>query len=224
MKTSLIFLAGGKGTRMNASTPKQYLPLLKKPIALYSFELFCDMEEFFEIVVVCEVMYQKIFFTNKKNILFATPGNRRQDSVFSGLQKTSSSSELICIHDSARPLVKKTSIQNLLKLASITGAAALSNPVTSTIKECDEEKTVKKTLKRDSLYEIQTPQVLKKDLLELGFSYAHRNNLDVTDDVELAELVGHPVKLLINTAENIKITTPFDLILAKAILTKKERG
>lgn len=208
--TSLILLAGGKGTRFGGALPKQYFPLQKKPVALHSFDLFLEMSAISEIVVVCEPCYQH-FFSSSKTI-FALPGVRRQDSVFSGLQK--SNCDLICIHDAARPFPEKSQVIELLKDALEIGAAALGIPANSTMKECTSFNQVVKTVPRSSLWEIQTPQAIKRDLLVLAFQKAYRENIEVTDDVALIEHLGEPVKITMGSKRNIKITTPFDLELA----------
>nr|GEV04470.1 2-C-methyl-D-erythritol 4-phosphate cytidylyltransferase, chloroplastic [Tanacetum cinerariifolium] len=112
---SVLLLAGGKGKRMGASMPKQYLPLLGQPIALYSFYTFSRMPEVKEIVVVCDPSYQDIFEDAREKInldlKFALPGKERQDSVYSGLQTIDLNSELVCVHDSARPLVTSSDVE-----------------------------------------------------------------------------------------------------------------
>ncbi|KAL3613212.1 hypothetical protein CASFOL_042903 [Castilleja foliolosa] len=136
---SVILLAGGKGKRMGASMPKQYIPLLGQPIALYSFYTFSNMPQVKEIVVVCDPSYQDIFEDSKDNIRvelkFALPGKERQDSVYNGLEAIDPNSELVCIHDSARPLVLKEDVEKVLKDGRHIGAAVLGAPAKATIKE-----------------------------------------------------------------------------------------
>ncbi|KAJ0078127.1 hypothetical protein Patl1_36653 [Pistacia atlantica] len=138
---SVVLLAGGKGKRMGANMPKQYLPLLGQPIALYSFYTFSRMPGVKEIVVVCDPSYQDIFEDSKENISvdlkFSLPGKERQDSVYSGFQAIDSNSELVCIHDSARPLVTSGDVEKVLKDGWLIGAAALGVPSKATIKEVD---------------------------------------------------------------------------------------
>ncbi|KAI3445531.1 hypothetical protein Pfo_002196 [Paulownia fortunei] len=219
---SVILLAGGKGKRMGASMPKQYLPLLGQPIALYSFYTFSKMPEVKEIVVVCDPSYQDIFEDAKENIhvdlKFALPGKERQDSVYSGLEAIDSNSELVCIHDSARPLVLAGDVAKVLKDARRIGAAVLGVPAKATIKEANSESFVVKTLDRKTLWEMQTPQVIKPDLLKKGFELVNREGLEVTDDVSIVEHLRHPVYITEGSYTNIKVTTPDDLLLAERIL------
>lgn len=210
---TLLFLAGGTGTRMGNATPKQYLPLNDKPIALYSFELFSSLREIDEIIVVCEPCYQSFF----GNVLFALPGPRRQDSVYSGLLQ--SSGDLILTHDAARPFIEASYIPLLIEAAHRTGAAGLATPVTSTIKLCDAEKKIQQTIDRASLWEMQTPQAVRRDLLLQAFDHIHQHNLTATDELSMIEAIGHSAEVVACTPKNFKITTPFDLAVAHALQT-----
>ncbi|GAV63321.1 IspD domain-containing protein [Cephalotus follicularis] len=220
---SVILLAGGKGKRMGASMPKQYLPLLGQPIALYSFFTFSQMVEVREIVVVCDPSYKDIFEDNKEKInvdlKFTLPGKERQDSVYSGLQAIDLNSELVCIHDSARPLVSTGDTEKVLKDGWNIGAAVLGVPVKATIKEANSKSFVVKTLDRKTLWEMQTPQVIKPGLLRKGFELVSREGLEVTDDVSIVEYLKHPVYITEGSYTNIKVTTPDDLLLAERILS-----
>ncbi|EPS72731.1 4-diphosphocytidyl-methylerythritol 2-phosphate synthase, partial [Genlisea aurea] len=219
---SVILLAGGKGKRMGASMPKQYIPLLGQPIALYSFYTFGSLSEVKEIVVVCDPSYRDIFEDVKDSIQadvkFALPGKERQDSVYNGLKEIASSSELVCIHDSARPLVLVQDIAKVLNDGWRIGAAVLGVPAKATIKEADSDSFVVKTLDRKTLWEMQTPQVIKPQLLNEGFELVNREGLEVTDDVSIVEHLKHPVYITEGSYTNIKVTTPDDLLLAERIL------
>ncbi|XP_038984264.1 2-C-methyl-D-erythritol 4-phosphate cytidylyltransferase, chloroplastic isoform X1 [Phoenix dactylifera] len=246
---SVVLLAGGKGKRMGASMPKQYLPLLGQPIALYSFYTFSQMSEVKEIVVVCDPSYKDIFEGSESlldpfkvffliyveigfpfdaseeiqiGVRFALPGKERQDSVFNGFQEIDGSSELVCIHDSARPLVMSGDIKKVLKDAWLNGAAVLGVPVKATIKEANSDSFVVKTLDRKTLWEMHTPQVIKPNLLRDGFELVNRNGLEVTDDVSIVEHLKHPVYITEGSYTNIKVTTPDDLLLAERILNMRE--
>nr|XP_019702467.1 2-C-methyl-D-erythritol 4-phosphate cytidylyltransferase, chloroplastic isoform X2 [Elaeis guineensis] len=222
---SVVLLAGGKGKRMGASMPKQYLPLLGQPIALYSFYTFSQISEVKEIVVVCDPSYKDVFEGASEEIQvgikFALPGKERQDSVFNGFQEIEGSSELVCIHDSARPLVTSGDIKKVLKDAWLNGAAVLGVPVKATIKEANSDSFVVKTLDRKTLWEMHTPQVIKPHLLRDGFELVNRNGLEVTDDVSIVEHLKHPVYITEGSYTNIKVTTPDDLLLAERILNMR---
>jgi 2-C-methyl-D-erythritol 4-phosphate cytidylyltransferase len=215
-KISVILLAGGVGTRMKAPSPKQFLLHRQKPIALHSFELFHAMPEIAEIIVVCDPLYRH-HFPCSSMVSFAHPGERRQDSVYNGLQEVSPSADLVCIHDSARPLITDCLTRRVIAAAQAYGAAAAAMPIKFTIKECESENFVIRTPNRAHYWEIQTPQVISHSLLKEGFELAKQSDLTVTDDVSLVELLNKPVKLVEGSYQNIKITTQEDLHIAQVL-------
>lgn len=214
-KISVILLAGGLGSRMQTQIPKQYLPLKNKPVALYSFEVFLQLPEIEEIVVVCTEEYRHLFSATTKRITFAIPGERRQDSVFNGLQAIHKDSEFVCIHDSARPHITPDLVRRVLDAGLLYGAATVGMPAKNTIKECNEFAFVKHTPDRSRIWEIQTPQVLRASLLREGFKQVAKKNLTVTDDVSIVEHLKYPVKIVEGDSRNLKITTPEDLLIAE---------
>jgi 2-C-methyl-D-erythritol 4-phosphate cytidylyltransferase len=202
---------------MGGPTPKQYLPLSSKPIVLHSFELFCQMEEIDEIVVVCEQECRSLFVSSGKRILFADPGKSRQLSIFSGFSKTSKEAAIICTHDAARPFVEKKDVIALLEKTVEVGAASLAAPIFCTVKQANEALFVEKTLERAKLWEIQTPQALLRDRFERGVQEALASGIALTDDVSLSELIGEPVAIVPSSRRNFKITDPIDLSVAEAL-------
>lgn len=219
-KVSAIILAGGLGTRMQTQTPKQFLLLKGKPIVRYSFDVLLTVPDVVEVIVVCEPEYRPIFepIHSHVRIAFAPPGARRQDSVWNGFQAISANSELICIHDSARPLIDTNLVQRVLTAAEQHGAASVGMPLKFTLKEHNGNEFVKNTPDRSLFWEIQTPQVIKKEWLQEGFELVHQKNLTVTDDVSLVELLNYPVKLVKGSYANLKITTSEDLALAEHLI------
>ena len=213
-----ILLAGASGSRMNSALPKQYLHLQNKPLILYPFETLLAEKEIDELVIVCEPSYQTLFQTHKKRLHFALPGAERQDSVYSGMQTLSSSTHWVCIHDGARPLLSSSDLHAVILAGKQYAAATLAVKAKVKMKESDESGFVKKTIDRSKLWEIQTPQVLSYPLLKEGFQKVFQQNIQVTDDVSLAELLGHPVKLVAGSYSNIKITTPEDLAIADVLM------
>jgi 2-C-methyl-D-erythritol 4-phosphate cytidylyltransferase len=216
---SVVFLAGGIGTRMGNDIPKQYLPIRGKPLAMHSFDVFIGMPELAEIVVVCEPDYQYLFlpYQDQVNLKFALPGKRRQDSVFNGIQCLKNN-PLVCIHDAARPIINESLVRKTVQAAQKWGAAVLGVKVKATIKICDEDQMIVETPKRDLVWEMQTPQVVRLNLLQEGFKEAELCHFTVTDDVSLVELIGKPVKVVESHYTNIKVTTPDDLITAEHFL------
>ncbi|CAI7736930.1 unnamed protein product [Closterium sp. NIES-53] len=219
---SVVLLAGGVGKRMGANMPKQYLPVCNQPIALYSFFTFAAMPEVKEIVVVADPSYHDLFQEASARITiplkFALPGKERQDSVFNGLQQISAHSALVAVHDSARPLVTPKDTLQVFSDAMTYGAAVLAVPSKATIKESDGKGFVHRTLDRRLLWEMQTPQVMRPQLLRDGFELVNREGLEVTDDVSIVEYLKQPVKITEGAYTNIKVTTPDDLLLAERII------
>ncbi len=207
---------------MNAKEPKQYLPFDGKPIILHALEALLSFPSWNEIIIVCEKQYEPIFssYATQVRLHFARPGKERQDSVFSGFKALSEKTSLVCIHDGARPLLQPKDLRAVLEAGEKVGAATLAIPVKSTIKEAKKDLTVDRTLNRAALWEIQTPQVLRYDLLQKGMELVLKKHLSVTDDVSLAELLGHPVQLVEGSCSNLKITNSEDLALAH--LLRKE--
>lgn len=210
---SAIILAGGKGTRMGTNIPKQFLRLREKMVLSYCLELFLSIPEISEVIVVCDPMYRKEL--GSLPIKFADPGARRQDSLENGLKVASENSKWVMIHDGARPCIEKKHVLELINEGKITKAATLGVPLRYTVKEVDHLRHVKQTLDREQIFEIQTPQFLERDLLERGMHVAKTHQLTVTDDVAFAELLGHPVKIVLGSPRNLKITVPEDLKIAE---------
>lgn len=220
MTVCVILLAGGTGSRMGMPTPKQYLLLKNKPVIHYSFDLFMQMPEVAEVVVVCSSEYRHFFEkgNSKSRLTFALPGKRRQDSVENGLLAMTTDSSIVCVHDGVRPFIKQEIVRKAIDAAEKWGAATVGMPIKFTVKECDEHQIVNKTPDRSRVWEIQTPQAIKTDLLRKGFSHVRQHNLTVTDDTSIIEHLGLPVKLVEGCYTNLKITTPDDLALSEYLL------
>jgi len=146
-------------------------------------------------------------------------GKRRQDSVAAGLSQLNQC-QWVIIHDGARPLVSVELIENGLDTARETGAAVAAVPVTDTIKITDNDRVVQNTPSRQSLWAVQTPQIFRSDIITKAYQQA---TVEVTDDATLVERLSYKVKLYMGSYNNIKITTPDDLVLAEALWQNYER-
>lgn len=220
MKISVILLAGGVGKRMGHPVPKQFILLNEKPIVHYSLEIFLSFQEIEEIILVCDPKFQSLF--SPYPVKFALPGQERQHSVFNGLQNVSKHLDWVMVHDAARPFITHAMINKLFQEGFSVGAAAFAMPVKNTLKKIEDTGFVQQTIDRSTVWEIQTPQMLKKSILDAGFSYIQEHNLCVTDDISVAEIMGHPAKLILGSYYNIKITTREDLDFASWVMKKKE--
>lgn len=144
-------------------------------------------------------------------------GERRQDSVRQGLDLIDSC-DMVLVHDGARPFISDDLLDRGISTARESGAAIAAVPVKDTIKQSDDNDFVSRTIPRDSLWAVQTPQVFKTALLE----EAHRRvDVAVTDDASMVEAIGYPVKIFLGSYNNIKVTTPEDLTIAHAIINRK---
>lgn len=222
----VILLAGGKGKRMKSNVPKQFLPLLGKPVFLRSLDIFRGMTGIVsDIVIVLDESYRDEYdhiIQADPKIKWADPGIERQDSVYNGLHAISDSCSVVAVHDAARPLVTVAEVTNVIKDAIQYGAAVLGVPMKATVKESEDGQFVLRTVTRSRLWEIHTPQVSSKKLFLQGFEKVKKDNLEVTDDVSVIEALGLPVKLTLGEYTNIKLTTPDDLQVAEQVL--RERG
>jgi 2-C-methyl-D-erythritol 4-phosphate cytidylyltransferase len=223
IKISLVLLAGGKGLRVGADLPKQFLKLKNFLIAEYALKPFLNNPKIFEYVIVCEKAYRDLFNpVLVQNVRFANPGERRQDSLFNGLIALSDHNSLVFVHDAARPFFNPKYFDRLADAAIKYGAAVIGAPIVSTLKEVDKDGKVKKTVDRSHLWEAQTPQVaFKMELLE-GLKKGKDQNIVLTDEASIIEFLGKEVKMVLGDTINFKVTVPKDLELAKAIISKSE--
>ncbi|MDN3505219.1 MAG: 2-C-methyl-D-erythritol 4-phosphate cytidylyltransferase [Rhabdochlamydiaceae bacterium] len=208
---SAILLAGGIGSRFGSSTPKQFVSLKGKLLILHSFEKLVKSLYIDEIIIVCQKKYEKLFEC-EKILKFARPGQERQQSVYNGLKLATG--DYVVVHDGARPLFSLKSMEKAIEAAKQNGASALAVPVTSTIKKWDRSI---KTVPRKNLWEIQTPQVVRRSLFIKAFQFVIQNKVVVTDDLSVVEAFGHQPTLVEGNDENIKITRPIDLKVAGAL-------
>ena len=224
-KCSFVLLAGGSGSRMKADRPKQFLNLLGRPVLEWDLQLLLGIEGLDRIVLVIAEEYRSLDFLQPalkdERLVFANPGKERQNSVENGLAQIGEDCTLVAIHDAARPLTIDA-IDRCFADAAEHNAAVLAVPCKPTIKESNDGEFVAKTLDRSKLWDVQTPQILRPQMLRDGFKNANEKNLAVTDDVSVVELMGKPVKLTVGEYTNLKLTTPEDMIIAETIL--RDRG
>ena len=158
----------------------------------------------------------------RKPVKVIRGGETRTDSVLAAAMECDPKTELIAVHDGARPLILPEEIDALIKLAGKTYATAPAVPVNDTIKVADGNGLVKETPDRRSLYAVQTPQIFQADILKAALQAARNSGLPITDDCSAVERIGKEVYLTEGNPENIKITTPVDLAVAEAILRRRE--
>lgn len=217
---SVIILSGGRGKRMGADISKQFISINDKPILYYTIKKFIENELIDEIILVLpkdEIEYCIKEVLDKNNLRvdkIVEGGEERQDSVLNGL-KAIEKTDIVLIHDGARPFVTDRIITEGIEVAKKFKAAAPGVMPKDTIKVKDKNGLSKETLNRQELIAVQTPQIFDYNLILECHNKIKENNIKVTDDTMVAESFGHKVFLYDGEYTNIKITTPEDLILAR---------
>lgn len=214
---------------MGSEIKKPYIKLLGKPILAHTLELFETFHGIEEIVLVvaaedikaCEEEVIKPYSLRKVSKI-VHGGCTRQESVFNGLLSSSLESDLVVIHDGVRPFVDPDLLSACIEAAAEFAAAIPTVPLKDTIKEVDKDGFVVRTLDRSRLCLTQTPQAFKRELIIEAHRWAKKINVFGTDDALLVEAFGHKVTTVMGSYDNLKITTPEDLILAEAIISRQQ--
>lgn len=219
--TTAIILASGKSTRMGGKVDKAFFSLVNKPVVAWSLLAFEKCAVIDRIVLVvrkdqlaASQAVVKMFGISKVNKIVAG-GARRQDSVQAGLAVCDVDTRLVVIHDGARPLVTPEMITDVLEPLKKVSAATLGQQVTDTIKLCEKGTSVSRTVSRDKLWAVQTPQAFNFRELQVALKEVKE---EVTDECMALEQAGKPVKIVENFKPNFKITVPEDLLLAAQLL------
>jgi len=228
MKTVALILAAGRGRRMGTAKKKPYLLLAGKPIVchtLLEFERSPLIDEIVLIVGQDEVDYARssivdAFHLTKVSTI-VVGGLKRQDSVWEGLKAIKSDCDVVMVHDGVRPFISQALLQKTGHAMEASRAAIVAVPVKNTIKTVSPQREVLTTLDRNTLWAIQTPQAFRRDILEKAFEKAIGDRFYATDDAALVERLGEKVTIVEGSYENIKITTPEDLVLGETILRKR---
>ncbi|MDR1195945.1 MAG: 2-C-methyl-D-erythritol 4-phosphate cytidylyltransferase [Endomicrobium sp.] len=220
MKAAAIIVAGGSGKRFGSQTPKQFLTLCGKPVFMWSIETFSSLKIFKQIILVVPKSSAEYFLKKYKNRMFTVTagGKERFDSVKNGLALLNENIDFTAIHDAARPLINKNDILSVLNAAKKTGAAIAAEKTKDTIKIA-ENGFVKSTPDRNLLWNVQTPQIFKTNILKKIYSGKIPKN--ITDDSMLAEQYGFKVAITETKSPNLKITDKQDFVLAKQILSSQ---
>ena len=226
MNIGVVIPAAGQGKRMGTKENKQFLYLNDLPILVHTIKTFFNIPLISEIIVVVpearlDFCQEKIIDKyNLEGVKLVAGGETRRQSVFSGLKAFSLALDYVIIHDGARPLLSGEILDNIISSFKTYDAITTGVKVKDTIKIRDENNFVNKTLDRDKLMSIQTPQAFSYPLI----LKAHQKvsfTANVSDDASLVEITGHRVKIIEGSYENIKITTPDDLKQAEIILENR---
>lgn len=221
-KIQAIIPTAGIGKRLKSRTPKPFLRINHKPIFIYTLEVFEKCPWVDSIILVVHREYQKFYtklvkkYKLKKIKHIINGGKTRAESVYRGVTLLDEDTHTVIVHDGVRPLVTQALVKASLKGSLAYPALVTALAVKLTIKEVDKDLFVRRTLNRRRLWEIQTPQVFKKDLLKKA--YRLKNWRGATDEAVLVEELGAKVKVIKGDYRNIKITTREDLLIAKGFL------
>lgn len=231
MKSTAIVLAAGQGKRMNSKVQKQFLLIKGKPVLYYSLSCFQNSREIEEIIVVtgkdsinfCKQEIIEAYGFSKVKAVIAG-GRERYDSVYAGLCACEDS-DYVFIHDGARPFLTEDMIRRGKEAVLASGACVIGMPSKDTIKIADENGMVASTPSRSLVWNIQTPQIFSYTAIREAYERARQQNMaDITDDAMVMERFGNmKIKLVEGSYENIKITTPEDILVAEKNLEKIQK-
>jgi 2-C-methyl-D-erythritol 4-phosphate cytidylyltransferase len=223
---TLCIPAAGSGSRMNSSTPKQFLPLHGRAVLLHTLDVFFSMHSCREIIIAGDEAALKEMLREVEMpvpVRLVAGGARRQDSVANAIDAVEGDDAVVLVHDAARPCVFPDHIQAVADAVQRFGAAVLAIPARDTLKEV-RDGMIAHTIDRSTVWQAQTPQGARVSLFRDAFRHAVENEIQATDDVSLIEALGHPVHIVEGDATNIKITQPEDLIIAETLLRAQGRG
>jgi 2-C-methyl-D-erythritol 4-phosphate cytidylyltransferase len=218
MTKSVIIVAGGRGVRMSAEVPKQFLELCGKPILMHTVSVFYSFDKNIKIVLVLPETEIDFWKNLCEKYAFAIPhqivqgGVERFFSVKNGLELIDT--ELVAIHDGVRPLVSHETLERTFEAAEKYGAAVPVAAVTESLRFVENE--CNKAVDRAKYRLVQTPQIFRQEIIKNAYSQDFTT--EFTDDASVAESAGHKIFLTEGNRENIKITTPIDLKIAEILM------
>jgi 2-C-methyl-D-erythritol 4-phosphate cytidylyltransferase len=222
-KEYALIVAGGKGTRIKSKVPKQFLDLDGIPVLMRTINTFYAYSPAISVIVVLPEddfpIWEELCLLHKYNkpLLLTKGGDTRFQSVKNGLEKIEGEG-LVAIHDGVRPLVSEDIIGASFRLAAVHGSAVAAVRLKESIRMTDQDNT--KAMDRSRFRLVQTPQTFQVSLIKQA--YQIKEDASLTDDASVAERAGHVISLFEGSYENIKITTPEDLIVAEALIQAKK--
>ena len=226
MRVTSIILAAGEGRRMGGEISKTYLPIAGRPLVLRTLDRVFSARTVDNVVLViaagelarCESMLRNDVDLRGRPWILQSGGATRQQSAKRGLERVGADTDIVIIHDGARPFVSAALIDRCVEAAADKGAVVIGLPVRDTIKVVAPEGLIQSTPERGNLWEIQTPQVFRRELIVAAHERAEREGARVTDDAMVVERTGAPVYVLEGERNNFKITLPEDIWLAEILI------
>jgi 2-C-methyl-D-erythritol 4-phosphate cytidylyltransferase/2-C-methyl-D-erythritol 2,4-cyclodiphosphate synthase len=229
LTVAAVIAAGGTGTRMNSSVPKQFIEISGKPILIHTIESLSSIKELTQIVIALPPEHipdaEAILRKQQMQIeIRCVPGGpNRQESVRQGVAHTQQNADVIMVHDAVRPLCERDVMVRVLESAWKKGAAVPGLPATETIQRVSRRGRVLSTPPREELYAIQTPQAFRAGILKSALERAHDAGFLGTDESSVVRWAGHPVVVVPGSPNNIKITRPLDLDIAGLLISERAR-
>ena len=224
MKVGAIIPAAGRGKRIGASVPKQFLEIQGKPLLHHTLTVFASCKLIDYVVLAmprADVDEMGEDWLNKYEIVreVVVGGEQRQDSVYNGFNSLEEGTDIVVVHDGVRPFTTPQMITATVEAAQQHGAAITAIPVSDTVKQAADG-FVKQTVSRDGLWRVQTPQAFQCGLLQQAFKKAKKDSYYGTDEGSLVEYLGERVKIVPGSELNIKITRKEDLVLGESLLSR----
>jgi 2-C-methyl-D-erythritol 4-phosphate cytidylyltransferase len=222
IRLSLIIPAAGSGVRLGMKTPKPFIELGGRTILQHTIDKFIDIPELGQLLIVASAQnidrVKSLVSDHDRSdvdISVVEGGDERQDSIGNALKFVDKRCDLVAIHDAVRPFIEKNVVEECISKAMKYGAAIPGIPVKDTVKVLNDEQLVESTPDRSSLWQIQTPQIFKRQILFDAYDHAKNAGFTGTDDSSLVENLGIKVHVVKSSYENFKITYPIDLKLAE---------
>jgi 2-C-methyl-D-erythritol 4-phosphate cytidylyltransferase len=226
LKASAIIVAAGSGVRLGSNVPKAFVKLGGRTMLAHSLAAIAQVASISEVVIAVPEGFEKAARAEVEAAGLGVPvkitpgGIERQDSVRIALGLTSSESDLVIVHDAARPLATSAIFEACIAAAARTGGAIAAIPVSDTLKRVADG-AINATVARAGLWQAQTPQAFRRDVLVAAHQHAISEKIAATDDADLVERTGARVEVVEASTDNIKITTPSDLAIVETIIASR---
>jgi 2-C-methyl-D-erythritol 4-phosphate cytidylyltransferase len=226
MQVTAIVLAAGAGRRIGGDVAKGFLPIAGRALVLRTLDRMFAAQTVTEVILVvapeeidrCRAMLNADSALRDRPCVLQSGGTTRQQSARRGLDRVGADTDMVIIHDGARPFVSAHLIDHCVECAFEKGAVIVGLPARNTVKIVGDDRLVRSTPERRWLWEIQTPQVFHKEVIIAAHRQAENDGIEVTDDAMLVERLGKPVYVLEGERTNLKITLPEDLWLAETMI------
>lgn len=225
-----VIPAAGVGSRMEQSTPKQYLEIAGKTLLEHSLAALLGCAGIERVAVALQAQdtfARSLALLDDPRVIRAQGAAQRSGSVLAGLralESVAAADDWVLVHDAARPCLAAASVKALIETVVASGVGGLlAEPVVDTVKRADANGYVEQTLDRSCLWRAQTPQMFRLGELVAALEAAERDGRTITDEASAMELAGHRVQLVAGSSTNLKVTLPQDLALAQWYLTRRDQ-